>query len=40
MATAVELDDSQTGNHDRTCLELSRSLIVSGVAGDAGGLPG
>jgi hypothetical protein len=28
MATAVELDDSRTGNHDRTRHELSRPLIV------------
>jgi hypothetical protein len=40
MATAVELDNSQTGDYDRTRHELSRPLIVSGVAGDACGLPG
>jgi hypothetical protein len=34
MATAVELDDSHAGDHDRTRHELSPPLRVPGVAGD------
>jgi hypothetical protein len=34
MATAVELDDSHTRDHDRTLHELSPPLIFFGVAGD------
>jgi hypothetical protein len=33
MATAVELDNSQTGDYDRTRHELSPPLRVPGVAG-------